>query len=66
MNNVEIRDTMRLKRIYSYEVAEEMGMSESAFSRKLRKELSGEDKKKVLDAIHRIAGAVRKEELVDA
>ena len=54
MKNEEIREKMRKKRIYSYEVAEAMGLSESAFSRKLRKELPQDEKDKILEAIQRL------------
>ena len=55
MKNYEVREKMRLKRVFCYEVAEAMRMSESAFSRKLRKELSREEKDKILDIIQRLA-----------
>ncbi len=54
MKNMEVREKMRLKRIFNYEVAEAMGMSESAFSRKLRKELPQEEKMKILEVIQRL------------
>lgn len=38
-----------------WQVAEAIGMNESAFSRKLRKELTPEEKQRILDAIDRLA-----------
>lgn len=52
MYNVDIRDAMKEKRIYGYEVAEKIGMTEFSFSRLLaRKELTPERKKEILQII---------------
>lgn len=54
MFNIEVRDFIKGKRVYGYEVAAALGMSETAFSRMLnRKELGQDEKSKVFDAIER-------------
>ena len=55
MNNREIRNAAGGCGLKLWEVAEAIGMNESAFSRKLRKELPPEEKKRILDAIERLA-----------
>lgn len=55
MNNLEIRTAIKKARLYSYEVAAALGLSETSFSRKLRKELSEEEKEKILDVIEKLA-----------
>lgn len=55
MNNKEIRKAMSDKRIFSYEVAAALGISENTMCRKLRNELPAEDKRRVLDVINRLA-----------
>lgn len=53
--NVEIRDTAKRRGVKLWQVAEEIGMSDAAFSRKLRHELADEDRERVLNAINRLA-----------
>lgn len=55
MNNKDIRNAAGGYGIRLWQVAEEIGMNESAFSRKLRKELPNEDKEKILSAIEKLA-----------
>lgn len=55
MNNKEIRNAAGGHGLKLWEVAEAIGMNESAFSRKLRKELPPEEKQRILDAIDRLA-----------
>ena len=55
MNNLEIRTAIRKARVYGYEVASALKMSETNFSRKLRKELPPEEKERILEAIDRLA-----------
>lgn len=55
MCNVDIRNAAGGYGIRLWQVAEEIGMNESAFSRKMRKELKPEEKEKVLAAIQKIA-----------
>lgn len=54
MNNLEIRTAIKQKRLYHYEVAEKLGITEITFCRWLRKELSSEQKQKVLSAINEL------------
>lgn len=51
MNNLEIRLLIKEKRMFNYEVAELLGISETALSRKLRKELPKEEKEKIIALI---------------
>lgn len=56
MQNLAIREAIRKARLFSYEVAMELGISETSFSRKLRHELSPAEKEKVLAAIEKLRG----------
>lgn len=52
MYNVDIRDAIKSRGLYGYQVAERIGMTEFSFSRMLaRKELTPERKQQILDAI---------------
>lgn len=51
MNNLEIRTAIKAARLYGYEVAAALGLSETSFSRKLRKELPQGEKEKILAVI---------------
>ena len=55
MKNIEIRQAIIDNRLYHYEVAEALGMSEFTLSRKLRKELDTEEKEKILAVITKLA-----------
>ena len=50
MNNFEIRQAMKENRLYNYEVAAALGVSEFTLSRKLRNELGQDEKEKILEA----------------
>ncbi len=55
MRNITIRDAMRQNGFFGYQVAAELGLAESSFSRKLaREELSEEEKQKILDAVEHL------------
>ncbi len=54
LNNIEIRTAIEKKRLKYYVVAAEIGIDACTFSKWLQKELSGERKTRVLDAIARI------------
>ena len=54
MNNLEIRQVMKDHRLYNYEVAAALGVSEFTLSRKLRNELGQEEKARVLEAIEKV------------
>lgn len=51
MNNFDIRTAIEKKRLKHFEVAYALGISPETFSRWLRKEIDGERKKAILDAI---------------
>ena len=55
MNNKEIRNAAGGYGLKLWQVAEAIGMNESAFSRKLRRELPHEEKQRILEAIDRLA-----------
>lgn len=51
MNNIEIRTELMKSGMKKYELAEQLGITDSALSRKLRKEFSNDEKKKILKII---------------
>lgn len=51
MKNLDIRMEIKQKRLYHYEVAEKLGVSEYTFCVWLRKELTTEKKNAILAAI---------------
>ena len=51
MCNQEIREKVRENGLFLWQVAEEYGVNDGNFSRKLRKELPEEEKKKILTII---------------
>lgn len=55
MNNTEIRQAIKANRLYNYEVAAALGISEFTLSRKLRNELDQEEKAKILEVIEKVA-----------
>ena len=58
MNNKEIRNAIRNAKLKYWQVAEALSMSDGAFSRKLRKEFTSEEKKVVLQVIQRLSKEV--------
>ena len=54
MNNVEIRVAILEANIKYYEIANKLGIHKVSFSRKLRNELSKEEKNRVLQAIEEL------------
>jgi len=55
--NIEIRAAAAEKRVRLWEIAEQLRMSDSDFSRYLRKELSPEEEKKLYSLIDELAAA---------
>lgn len=51
MNNLEIRTAIMAAGLKHYQVAEKLGIHDDSFSRMLRKELTDEKKRIVLEAI---------------
>lgn len=54
MANEEIKSLIKKHRLFQYEVAEQMGISEGYLSTMLRKPLTKEMKEKVKDAVNKI------------
>ena len=59
MQNVEIRRTAAGAGVRLWQIAEAMGMTDSQFSRKLRKEFSREDKEKIFSIIRELSKEAR-------
>lgn len=55
MQNSEIRMKAKEKNVKLWEIADRIGLTDGNFSRKLRKELSDEEREKVLLVIEQIA-----------
>lgn len=55
MRNVEIRSAYMSAGVKQWQLAETLGISETHFSRKLRKELPQEEKEKILEVIDQMA-----------
>ena len=51
MNNLEIREALWKRNMKQWELAEKLGVSESVLCRKLRNELSEEERDKILKVI---------------
>ena len=58
MKNIEVRNAAGGYGLRLWQVAEALGMNESAFSRKLRKELPQDEKDKILAVIEKLAKEV--------
>lgn len=58
MNNTEIRTFAKASRVRLWQIAEALGMQDSAFSRKLRKELPKEEKEQILCIIKKLSREV--------
>ncbi|WP_286944789.1 hypothetical protein [Acetobacterium sp. UBA5834] len=54
MKNKEIKETLKKANIYQWQVAEAMGIGETALSRKMRKELPEKEKKQIIDVIEEL------------
>lgn len=55
MNNKEIRQLIFEKNIPMWKIAKEYGCTDSTFSRKLREELSIEEKEKIISIINKLS-----------
>ena len=55
MRNSSVKAALKQNAVYQWEVAEELGIPETSFSRLLRHELSEDDREKVMMAIENIA-----------
>ena len=54
LNNIEIRKAFLETGVNKWEVAEKLGMTDSSFSRKLRKEMSNFEKDSIINLIYQI------------
>ncbi len=54
MANEDIRKSLKINNIKYWQVASEYGITDGNFSRKLRKELPSEEKKKIFDIIDKL------------
>lgn len=55
MFNIEVRTAIKKARLFNYEVAAAVGMTETSFSRKIsRQELSAEERTQIFEAIERL------------
>lgn len=52
MNNKDIRNLLKEKSLYHWQLADYLGISEPTLTRKLRKELSQEEKEKIIKVIN--------------
>lgn len=55
MKNKDIREAAKQAGVCLWEIAERLGMNDGNFSRKLRKELSGQEKEKIMEIINEVA-----------
>ena len=56
MFNIEVRAAIKKARLFSYEVAAALGITESSVSRKMsRKEMDSEEKRQILAVIERLS-----------
>lgn len=54
MNNKDVRNAIEVAGIRYWQVANELGITDGNFSRKLRKELSADEKRRIFAAIKRL------------
>jgi len=54
VKNLEIREAIKKNRLFHYEIAESLGISESAFSKLLRTEMNEKKMEQVMQAIRKI------------
>lgn len=59
MANQEIRKLMREKKVFQWQIADRLGISEGGLCRKLRHELPKEEGENILTIIHDISRAVQ-------
>ena len=53
--NKEIRSSAKAAGVLHWEIAERLGIQDSAFSRKLRRELPAQERDKILEIINELA-----------
>ena len=57
MKNIEIREAAKAAGVKLWQIADKLGITDGNFSRKLRKELTAEEKTKIRAIIAEIKGA---------
>ena len=55
MHNMDIRQAIKMKRLFYFEVAQALGIADSTFSRWMRQEMPQEKKKNILSVIDQLA-----------
>lgn len=55
MNNVDIRQTAKNSGVKLWQIADSLGIADSNFSKKLRRELPDEEKQKIFEIIREIS-----------
>lgn len=55
MKNKDIREAAKRAGVCLWEIAERLGMNDGNFSRKLRKELSSQEREKIMEIINELA-----------
>lgn len=58
--NIEIKTAAKQKGVFFYEIADKLGMVDSALSRKLRRELPVDEKRQIFALIDEIAAEKEK------
>lgn len=58
MRNKDIRQAITSANVYYWQVADKLGIQDGTFSRKLRHELSEEEKQKIRQAIEELKGGI--------
>ena len=61
MNNAEIRQAAKAKKVLLWEIAEALGITDATLSRRLRKEFPAEERDRMLGIIEDIAKRKRSE-----
>lgn len=54
MNNKDIRNLLKEKGIFNWQLADKLGISEATLTRKLRRELPTEEKEKLIKVIKKM------------
>ena len=54
MNNKDIRQKIKKSKLFQWQVAEHIGISESSFSRRLRHELPESEKQNIYDIVQKL------------
>ena len=62
MANNDIRELAKKNNVYLWEIAHEYGINDNNFSRKLRYELSDNEKARITEIIHKIHSMKMEEE----